>query len=83
MQIDKNIPIPARHKKTNLRPIFEALQVGDSVLIDQEIRNQAAVYAAQAGIKIVTRAEKGTNKVRVWRVSDMQIVTQDEEVLPI
>lgn len=73
MRIEKNVPIPDRRHDTRWRKIAEALEVGDSVYIDNPPYNKygqlviASYMAYYKPKKFKSRREdKGA---RIWRVA--------------
>lgn len=66
IQVDKNIPVPTERSKRSKYP-WRELQVGDSFLIEPQMRSSMAGLAARFGMKITTANDGG--KVRVWRIA--------------
>lgn len=67
-RIDKGIPIPEPIEKGTVVPI-ESLEVGESILVDEKLRNSVQVLASRLKSKgkeyTVRKVEE--SKVRVWR----------------
>lgn len=62
--IEKNIPIDIS-KSNDIRDAFRRMEIGDSILVDnQSYLHQCAKYAK---IKIKTKSKDG--KTRVWRIA--------------
>lgn len=69
MKIEKNVPLPPPAYGPQRRPyadVIDALQPGDSVLIDEADRSRITAYLVRMRIPYATRKVKGG--VRVWRL---------------
>jgi len=69
-EIEKGIPIPERgaDKKGELRLIIEKMEIGDSIVVPNYMRQVAWHCAKAVGIKIVTKTtNKETLEMRLWR----------------
>jgi hypothetical protein len=71
MEIEKNVPLPAKNKKTKWP--FSKMEVGDSVVVEGKSATSscpgysaAAAIGAWKGWSFSGRAI-GDNKVRIWR----------------
>lgn len=68
MKISSDIPLPAyRVYKKRLTPELKRLQIGESVLLDEETANALIQYFRFHGQRGTRRAVG--RKVRIWRVS--------------
>jgi hypothetical protein len=68
--VEKNIPIPKRgaDKKGELRLTLENMEVGDSIVVPNSLRNAAHSAAKKAKIKVAMRTiNSETRDARVWR----------------
>ena len=68
--IEKNIPIPERgaDKKGELRLTLEKMEVGDSIVVPNFLRNAAYSAAEKAKIKVAMQTiNVETRDARVWR----------------
>ena len=68
--VEKNIPIPKRgaNKKCELRLTLENIEVGDSIVVPNSLRNAAHSAAKIAKIKVAMRTINSlTRDSRVWR----------------
>ena len=68
--VEKNIPIPKRgaDKKGELRLTLENMEVGDSIVVPNSLRNAARSAAKKAKIKVAMRTiNSETRDARVWR----------------
>lgn len=67
IKIEKGVPMPSAGAR-ELRAVLEKMEVGDSIVIDAELR--ASVFSAfmRASIKCKTRVEPD-GRYRVWRVA--------------
>lgn len=83
MQIEKDIPPPVKnrsqHSRSAMRPVgritypFKEMQVGDSILIENEPDWQKAVNAAfmwgkKFGVKFMSR--RTADGMRIWRIDE-------------
>lgn len=69
-KVEKGIPIPKRgaDKKGELRLTLESLEVGDSFVIPNYLRNVMWQAAKAAGIKTQSKTiNPETREMRVWR----------------
>ena len=69
-EIEKNVPIPKRgaDKKGELRLIIEKMEIGDSIVVPNYMRQMAWQSAKAVGIKIVTKTiNKEKLEMRLWR----------------
>lgn len=65
MNIEKNIPIPARGRSGKWQQLGQQMDINDSVLLTAKEANCFRFALTSSGFKVVTRAE-GDN-VRVWK----------------
>ncbi len=69
-KIEKNVPIPKRgaDRKGELRLALEQMEIGDSMVVPNYMRQATHQAAKAAKIKIVTKTiNKETLEMRVWR----------------
>ena len=70
-EIEKNIPIPKKgaDKKGELRLTLEKMEVGDSFVIPNYLRNVMWQAAKASGIKTQSKTiNPETREMRVWRI---------------
>ena len=81
MKIEKNIPIPTRSKRDNLKDMSKLMEVGDSILCRPHQANEIAKYLyklhcpyehrygpERLSRKLFALTVQEGNKRRVWRV---------------
>jgi len=81
MKIEKNVPIPTRSKRDNLKDMSKLMEVGDSILCRPHQANEIAKYLyhmhcppehwsgkGKLSRKLFALTVKEGNKRRVWRV---------------
>lgn len=64
--IEKNIPVPSR--AISLWTFTEAMEIGDSFVVDYQDSRAASAYMRGKKMKVVTR-KLSDGKVRIWRAS--------------
>lgn len=70
-EIEKGVPIPKKRysQRPELFYQFQAMEIGDSIVIPANLRNNSAYFARMADIRITTRMQKETGDVRIWRIA--------------
>jgi hypothetical protein len=71
-QIEKGVTMPERgnlrREKSPLRLAFEQMEVGDSVVLPEDLKTSPHPMAQQVGIKVAMRRQPD-GATRVWRVA--------------
>ena len=75
MQIDRNIPIPTRHKGLTPQYDLSLLEVGDSILADQHPNAKTSALSVlilrtqkKTGFRF-TRRKQPDGFIRIWRTA--------------
>lgn len=69
IKIERNIPIPEiQRSKSNWIEIFDQMEVGDSFLLNANIRSSVQERARIQGIILTIRMTDDPKVVRVWKV---------------
>lgn len=67
IKIEKGIPIPSHFSRSKFPKLLKEMNFGDSLLVDEDLRQNIRTAANYWGINVVTRKESD-GKVRVWKI---------------
>ena len=71
IQIDKGVPLPERKrgKASEVKPLLEKLEIGDSFTVPVTINNcyRFRAIATEIGIEVTMRSLKEEGATRIWR----------------
>jgi hypothetical protein len=63
-KIEKQIPAP--RFRSGWAKLLSEMEIGDSILVTDQVRECMHIYAKRAGVKVKTRKEN--DGARVWRI---------------